>query len=72
MDAKKENWLKKHKIGVFVVVSVVLMLIGLSYVWLQLTLRGTKELTILTAGSLELELDDTMGRRNIIYGSSPY
>ncbi len=57
---KKENWLKKHKMGVIVVVSAVLMLIGLSYAWLQLTLRGTKELTILTAGSLELELDDTM------------
>ncbi len=57
---KKENWLKKHKMGVFVGVSAVLMLIGLSYAWLQLTLRGTKELTILTAGNLELELDDTM------------
>ncbi len=57
---KKENWLKKHKMSVFVGVSAVLMLIGLSYAWLQLTLRGTKELTILTAGSLELELDDTM------------
>ncbi len=56
----KENWLKKHKMGVFGGVSAVLMLIGLSYAWLQLTLRGTKELTILTAGSLELELDDTM------------
>ncbi len=60
MEEKKENWLKKHKMGVFVGVSSVLMLIGLSYAWLQLTLRGTKELTILTAGSLELELDDTM------------
>ncbi len=60
MDTKKENWLQKHKMGVFVGVSAVLMLIGLSYAWLQLTLRGTKELTILTAGSLELELDDTM------------
>ncbi len=60
MNVEKENWFKKHKMGVFVGVSVVLMLIGLSYAWLQLTLRGTKELTILTAGSLELELDDTM------------
>ncbi len=57
---KKENWLKEHKMGVFVGVSAVLMLIGLSYAWLQLTFRGTKELTILTAGNLELELDDTM------------
>ncbi len=57
---KKENFIQKHKMGVFVGVSAVLMLIGLSYAWLQLTLRGTKELTILTAGNLELELDDTM------------
>ncbi len=60
MEEKKENWLKKHKMGVIVGVSAVFMLIGLSYAWLQLTLRGTKELTILTAGNLELELDDTM------------
>ncbi len=60
MKEKKEKWLKKHKMGVIVGVSAVLMLLGLSYAWLQLTLRGTKELTILTAGSLELELDDTM------------
>ncbi len=60
MKEKKETWLKKHKMGVFVGISAVLMLIGLSYAWLQLTLRGTKELTILTAGNLELELDDTM------------
>ncbi len=59
-NKKKENFIQKHKMGVFVGVSAVLMLIGLSYAWLQLTLRGTKELTILTAGSLELELDDTM------------
>ncbi len=60
MEEKKENWLKKHKMGVFVGVSALLMLVGLSYAWLQLTLRGSKELTILTVGSLELELDDTM------------
>ncbi len=60
MEEKRENWFSKHKMGIFIGVSAVLMLIGLSYAWLQLTLRGTKELTILTAGSLELELDDTM------------
>ncbi len=60
MEERGENWIRKHKMGIFVGVSAVLMLIGLSYAWLQLTLRGSKELTILTAGSLELELDDTM------------
>ncbi len=55
-----QEFIKKHKMGIFITVSAIVMVIGLSYAWLQLTLRGTKELTILTAGSLELELDDTM------------
>ena len=56
---KKENFLQRHKMSVFVAVSAVVMLIGLSYAWLQLTLRGTKDLT-LTAGTLSLVLDDSM------------
>ncbi len=71
MEEKKENWLQKHKMGVFVGVSAVLMLIGLSYAWLQLTLRGTKELTILTAGNLELELDDSMTEGISVVNSVP-
>jgi len=55
-----QEFIKKHKMGIIVTISAIIMVIGLSYAWLQLTLRGTKELTILTAGSLELELDDTM------------
>ena len=31
MKEKYDDWIKKHKMGVFVGVSAVLMLIGLSY-----------------------------------------
>ena len=55
-----QEFIKKHKMGIIVTISAIIMAIGLSFAWLQITLRGTKELTILTAGSLELELDDTM------------
>ncbi len=71
MVEKKENWLKKHKMGVFVGVSAVLMLVGLSYAWLQLTLRGTKELSILTSGKLELVLDDSMTEGISVTNSVP-
>ncbi len=59
---KKDNTrglLKKYKMGVFVVISVIIMIIGLSYAWLQITLSGTKKLTF-SSGSLELNLDDSM------------
>ena len=59
-EEKKKNFVQKHKMSIFVVVSAVVMLIGLSYAWLQLTLRGTKELTLIAAGTLYLELDDSM------------
>ena len=58
-EEKKKNFVQKHKMSIFVAVSVVVMLIGLSYAWLQLTLRGTKDLT-LRAGTLLLVLDDSM------------
>jgi len=45
--------------AVLVAVSTVVMIVGLSYAWLQITLSGEKELT-LHAGSLSLVLDDSM------------
>ncbi len=59
MEEEKKKFLKKHRMSLFVIISVIVMLIGLSYAWLQLTLRGTRDLT-LTVGTLSLELDDTM------------
>jgi len=56
---KSSRFSKKHKMSLFVVLSVIVMLIGLSYAWLQLTLRGEKEAAI-EAGSLKLTLDDRM------------
>jgi len=58
-EEKKKSFIAKHKMSIFVAVSAVVMLIGLSYAWLQLTLRGTKDLT-LRAGNLSLVLDDSM------------
>ena len=57
---KIAKYLKEHKMSIFVIVSAVVMLIGLSYAWLQLTLRGQREINIFAAGTLQLELDDTM------------
>ena len=54
-----KEWIKKHKMSLFVMIAAVVMLIGLSYAWLQITLRGEKELT-LTSGTLRLVLDDSM------------
>lgn len=59
-NGKAVEFIKEHKMGLFVIVSALVMLVGLSYAWLQLTLRGEKELT-LKAGTLELTLDDSMG-----------
>ncbi len=58
-EKKVLSFLVEHKMSVFVVISAIIMLVGLSYAWLQLTLRGEKELT-LRAGTLELNLDDSM------------
>ncbi len=57
--SKTTEFVKEHKMSLFVIVSAIIMLVGLSYAWLQLTLRGEKELN-LKAGTLELNLDDTM------------
>ncbi len=54
-----QEFIKKHKMGIFITVSAIIMVIGLSYAWLQLTLRGTKELSMM-ADKLKLVLDDTM------------
>jgi len=54
-----KEWIKRHKMSLFVTITAAVMLIGLSYAWLQITLRGEKELT-LTSGTLRLVLDDSM------------
>ena len=59
-EKKVSKWMREHKMSIFVIVSAVVMLIGLSYAWLQITLRGEREINIFAAGSLQLELDDTM------------
>jgi len=71
MEEKKKNWMKEHKMSIFVIVSTVLMLIGLSYAWLQITLRGNKELTLVAAGTLYLELDDSMAGGITIESAEP-
>ncbi len=58
-ENKKSSFIREHKMSFFVIISAVIMAIGLSFAWLQLTLRGDKEL-VMTAGSLKLVLDDTM------------
>ncbi len=65
------EFIKKHKIGIFITVSAIIMVIGLSYAWLQLTLRGSKELSILTSGKLELVLDDSMTEGISVTNSVP-
>jgi len=55
-----KKWMREHKMSLFVIVAAIVMLIGLSYAWLQITLRGEKEINIFAAGSLRLVLDDTM------------
>jgi len=54
-----QKFIKKHKMGIIVTISVIIMVIGLSFAWLQLTLRGNKELSMMADG-LKLVLDDTM------------
>jgi len=54
-----QEFMKKHKMGIIVTISAIIMVIGLSFAWLQLTLRGNKELSMM-AESLKLVLDDTM------------
>ncbi len=66
-----KKFIKKHKMGIFITVSAIIMVIGLSYAWLQLTLRGNKELSILTSGKLELVLDDTMTEGISVTNSVP-
>ncbi len=66
-----QEFIKKHKMGIFITVSAIIMVIGLSYAWLQLTLRGSKELSILTSGKLELVLDDSMTEGISVTNSVP-
>ena len=58
-ESKVVKLLKERKMSLFVVVSALIMLIGLSYAWLQITLKGENDL-VLRAGTLELNLDDSM------------
>ena len=56
----RKEFIRKYK-GVFIsILLIVIMLIGFSYAWLQVTLKGEKEITLTTAGSLSLVLDDSM------------
>ena len=59
---KMKKWMREHKMSLFVITAAIVMLIGLSYAWLQITLRGEREINIFAAGSLRLVLDDTMTR----------
>ncbi len=54
-----QEFIKKHKMGIVVAISAIIMVIGLSFAWLQITLRGSKELSMMADG-LKLVLDDTM------------
>ena len=45
-----QKFIKKHKMGIIVTISVIIMVIGLSFAWLQLTLRGNKELSMMADG----------------------
>ena len=58
-EKKVLSFLVEHKMSLFVVACAIIMLVGLSYAWLELTLWGEKELT-LRAGTLELSLNDSM------------
>ncbi len=53
------KFIKNHKMFILVITATILMLIGLSYAWLQITLKGEKELKA-GVGTLQLELSDTM------------
>jgi len=55
-----KEWMNKHKMSVFIIMSAVVMLLGLSYAWFKITLRGEKELRLTAAGNLLLILDDSM------------
>jgi len=55
-----KKWMREHKMSLFVITAAIVMLLGLSYAWLQITLRGEREINIFAAGSLKLVLDDTM------------
>lgn len=55
---KLVQFIKEHQMSLFVTISAIIMLIGLSYAWLQITLTGEKGLNA-KVGSLRLELDDT-------------
>jgi len=59
-SGKMKKWIDKHKMSLFVITAAIVMLIGLSYAWLQITLRGEREINIFAAGSLRLVLDDSM------------
>jgi len=55
-----KEWMNKHKMSVLIIMSAVVMLLGLSYAWIKITLRGEKELRLTAAGNLLLILDDSM------------
>jgi len=55
-----KEWMNKHKMSVLIIMSAIVILLGLSYAWIKITLRGEKELRLTAAGNLLLILDDSM------------
>ena len=50
----------KKRSGIYVLCLLLILIIGISYAWLQITLTGDKKNTV-TVGTLSLKLDDKFG-----------
>ena len=50
----------KKRSGIYVLCLLLILIIGISYAWLQITLSGDKKNTV-TVGTLSLKLDDKFG-----------
>ena len=66
---KKEKKKVLYRFGLPIILGTILLL-GVSYAWLSLTLTGTKT-NVLKAGTLSLVLDDTTGEGINITGAVP-
>ena len=55
---KKESFIEKNKKQILVIALALVLLLGGTYAWLQLTLNGTKT-TRIEAGTLALTLDES-------------
>ena len=58
MEKKKESFVEKNKKQLLVIALALVLLLGGTYAWLQLTLTGTKT-TRIEAGTLALTLDES-------------